>query len=83
MCCCYYRLKVSDEQGLSDTKYVHVKVAAVPDYPPTANAGESVLIHLPHDSVILDASKSTDDKGIVKYKWKQIKGNQVEMKVSS
>lgn len=65
-----------------DIANAHVKVQADPDYPPTANAGESILIHLPHNSVVLDGSKSTDDKGIVKYSWKQTKGNQVEMKVN-
>ena len=32
------------------------------DYPPEANAGEDVLIHLPNNTVTLNGSKSRDDK---------------------
>lgn len=74
---------MTDSDGAVGVAHANVTVQAEPDYPPTANAGESVLIHMPHNQVTLDASKSKDDKGIVKYSWKQIKGNQVEMRVST
>ena len=32
------------------------------DYPPEANAGNDVVIRLPNNSVILDGSRSKDDK---------------------
>lgn len=73
---------MTDSDGAVGVAYANVTVHAEPDYPPTANAGESVLIHLPRDQVTLDASKSKDDKGIIEYSWKQMKGNQVEMKAS-
>lgn len=34
-----------------------------------ANAGEDQILMLPIDIVKLDGSKSSDDKGIVKYSW--------------
>ena len=39
------------------------------DYPPKANAGSDVVIHLPQNSVVLYGNLSTDDKGIVSYEW--------------
>ena len=39
------------------------------DYPPKANAGSDVVIHLPQNSVVLNGNSSTDDKGIVSYEW--------------
>lgn len=34
-----------------------------------ANAGDDQILMLPIDIVKLDGSKSSDDKGIVKYSW--------------
>lgn len=80
----YHRLTVTDEGGLMGVAYTTVSVEAAHDYPPTANAGQSVrIIHLPHNTVVLDGSQSKDDKGIVKYSWKQVKGNLAETKVSN
>ena len=39
------------------------------DYPPKANAGSDMVIHLPQNSVILNGNLSTDDKGIKTYEW--------------
>ena len=39
------------------------------DYPPKANAGSDMVIHLPQNSVILYGNLSTDDKGIESYEW--------------
>ena len=47
--------------------YANVTVQAEPDYPPTADAGESVLIQLPHDEAGADLGLNfwggTDDVG--------------------
>ena len=72
---------MTDDEGAVGVAYANVTVQAEPDYPPTADAGESILIHRPHDEVTLDGGRSKDDKGIVKYSWKLTKGSQVEMKV--
>ena len=79
----YCRLTVTDEAGLTDVAYINISVKAAHDYPPTANAGPSVrIIHLPYNTIDLDGSQSKDDKGIVKYSWKQVKGKLAETKVT-
>lgn len=40
-----------------------------------ALAGDDVTVQLPKDSVTLDGSLSTDDKGIVAYQWVQLPGD--------
>ena len=42
--------------------FVNVTVLAGKDYPPTAVAGNPVLIYLPKDDVYLYGNRSTDDK---------------------
>ena len=78
----YHRLTVTDEAGLMDVAYTNVSVKTPHDYPPIANAGQPVrIIHLPYNTIVLDGSQSKDDKGIVKYSWKQVKGKLAETKV--
>jgi hypothetical protein len=36
---------------------------------PIANAGGDQIVILPADLVVLNGSRSTDDRGIVSYKW--------------
>lgn len=45
---------------------------SVPDHPPIANAGPDVEVTLPTSSVELDGSGSTDDHGIVLYRWESV-----------
>jgi len=40
---------------------------------PIAKAGQNLTVYYPETSVILDASKSTDDGTIVSYKWSQLR----------
>lgn len=40
------------------------------DYPPTANAGDDIVVNLPVNYVTLYGNTSTDDKGIHSYEWK-------------
>uniref|UniRef100_A0A1X7TN54 PKD domain-containing protein n=1 Tax=Amphimedon queenslandica TaxID=400682 RepID=A0A1X7TN54_AMPQE len=44
-----FKLRVTDGDGAVGVAYANVTVQAEPDYPPTADAGASVLIQLPHD----------------------------------
>ena len=37
------------------------------DYPPTANAGEDIIIHLPKNEVTLHGNGSSDDHGMYDY----------------
>ncbi|KAG8272483.1 hypothetical protein J6590_040638 [Homalodisca vitripennis] len=41
----------------------------MPDYPPVANAGQDVILYLPHNNVTLNGSLSSDDKVIVNWEW--------------
>ena len=56
------RLTVTDEQKATSSSDVTVTVLPEQDYPPTANAGDPVLIHLPNNEVTLSGKKSSDDK---------------------
>jgi len=71
-----FQLKVTDNLG--DTSVANVKVTvnpAVPNIPPTANAGTDQIITLPANSVTLDGSGSKDPDGtIATYQWTQLSG---------
>ena len=56
------RLTVTDQDGAQSATFVNVTVSPELDYPPTANAGNPILIHLPKDDVYLYGNRSTDDK---------------------
>lgn len=64
-----FRLTVTDSNGETDNTEASLTVKKEPDYPPKANAGNDVVIHLPNNSVVLNGNKSTDDKGSLKYQW--------------
>ena len=40
------------------------------DYPPVASAGKDITLTLPENSVQLNGYGSTDDYGIVRYRWR-------------
>ncbi|WAR09890.1 CO6A3-like protein [Mya arenaria] len=63
-----FTLTVSDVLGQTDDDTVNVYVKAL-DAPPRADAGEDKTVKLPIDSILLDGSKSSDDRRIVKYVW--------------
>ncbi|XP_052086036.1 dyslexia-associated protein KIAA0319-like protein isoform X2 [Mytilus californianus] len=64
-----FELTVTDSDGASNSTVANVTVIKETDYPPKANAGSDVVIHLPQNSVILNGNLSTDDKGIAEYEW--------------
>ncbi|CAG2204325.1 Dyslexia-associated protein KIAA0319-like protein,Dyslexia-associated protein KIAA0319 homolog,Dyslexia-associated protein KIAA0319 [Mytilus edulis] len=64
-----FELTVTDSDGASNSTVANVTVIKETDYPPKANAGSDVIIHLPQNSVILNGNLSTDDKGIEEYEW--------------
>lgn len=39
------------------------------DYPPSANAGQDVIIYLPQNTFTLNGNLSTDDRGIASWEW--------------
>ncbi|KAL8578420.1 hypothetical protein ACOMHN_014919 [Nucella lapillus] len=64
-----FRLTVTDTDGATNSTSANVTVIKETDYPPKANAGSDVIIHLPRKSVTLCGNASTDDKGIATYEW--------------
>ena len=67
----HYEVKVTvtDKDGAKDEGTAEIDVAQEIDYPPTANAGEDVIIYLPTTEVTLHGNQSTDDHGIVSWEW--------------
>jgi len=62
-----FKLTVADVHGKQDEDTVDIILN--PERAPVAKAGDDITIQLPDNSVVLDGSMSTDDYGIVKYKW--------------
>ncbi|XP_045183076.2 dyslexia-associated protein KIAA0319-like protein isoform X2 [Mercenaria mercenaria] len=69
------KLTVTDSDGATNATTANVTVIKETDYPPKANAGSDVVIHLPQKSVVLYGNLSTDDKGIVSYEWIKASGD--------
>jgi hypothetical protein len=42
--------------------------------PPIANAGNDTIIKLPVNSILLDASRSSDDVNVMTYRWTKLTG---------
>lgn len=53
---------MTDSDGSQSEATVTIAVVQAQDYPPTANAGNPVLLHLPRNEVYLYGNGSTDDK---------------------
>ncbi|XP_072152328.1 dyslexia-associated protein KIAA0319-like protein isoform X2 [Bemisia tabaci] len=67
-------LKVMDASNQTSEGEVHVFVKTPTNKPPVARAGSNLTISLPQTWTTLDGSKSTDDVGIVSWKWESISG---------
>ncbi|KAL3892207.1 hypothetical protein ACJMK2_004439 [Sinanodonta woodiana] len=74
-----FKLTVIDSDGASNSTTADVTVIKEMDYPPIADAGSDLMIHLPQNYVILYGNKSTDDKGIASYEWVKSSGNVADM----
>lgn len=68
-----YKLTVTDLDEAVATATARVTVEGEKDYPPTAHAGNPVVLHLPNNEAVLDGSGSTDE-GELKYKWTYLSG---------
>ncbi|MCL6524176.1 MAG: putative Ig domain-containing protein [Thermoflavifilum sp.] len=70
-----FKLQVVDHQGAIDSGYVTVNVNPSSSRAPHAYAGPDRTIQLPQDTVVLDASGSTDSLGeIISYRWQVLAG---------
>jgi gliding motility-associated-like protein len=74
-----FRLTVTDDGGLTDSDDVIVTVFPEPSavLPPTVDAGEDKLVHLPDNSISITAKADAPDGLIISYKWSQLAGNTV------
>jgi len=60
---------ITDPDGASDSAIATLQVIEEKDYPPSANAGEDVVVYLPNNQVVLHGNQSSDDHGIVSWEW--------------
>ena len=69
-----FQLKVTDNNGATDTDTMQVTVNPVPNQVPVANAGSDQIITLPVNSVSLTGSGTDPDGNITAYQWIKISG---------
>lgn len=64
-----FKLTVTDSDNISNSTTANITVVKAIDYPPSANAGQPVILYLPQNNVTLDGSLSTDDHEITAWEW--------------
>jgi hypothetical protein len=69
-----FELRVTDNNGATDTDTMQVTVNVAANIAPTANAGADQNITLPVNSVILSGSGTDPDGTITAYAWTKISG---------
>ncbi|XP_065768403.1 dyslexia-associated protein KIAA0319 homolog isoform X1 [Muntiacus reevesi] len=75
-----FQLMVTDSSRQQSTAVVTVTVQPENNRPPVAVAGPDKELILPVESTTLDGSRSSDDHGIVFYRWERVRGpSAVEM----
>lgn len=62
-------LTVTDENNNTASAPVWIKVVQEKNLAPTANAGGDQILTLPLTAIYLNGSASSDDLGIVAYRW--------------
>lgn len=64
-----FKLTVTDSDNSTNSTTANITVLKATDYPPSANAGQPVILYLPQNNVTLDGSLSTDDHDITAWEW--------------
>ncbi|XP_011314056.1 dyslexia-associated protein KIAA0319 isoform X2 [Fopius arisanus] len=64
-----FKLTVEDSDNISNSTFANITVLKVTDYPPSANAGQDIIIYLPQNTLTLNGNLSTDDRGIASWQW--------------
>ncbi|XP_023236915.1 dyslexia-associated protein KIAA0319-like protein isoform X2 [Centruroides sculpturatus] len=64
-----FKLTVCDEKQTCSSAETKVNVIQTANAPPQANAGGDRTVYLPCDVVMMNGNQSSDDVGIVSYKW--------------
>jgi len=68
-----FELLVTDTKGQTSKDEVRVFVQTSLNKPPVAMVEHNFTTAKPQDVVLLDGSPSSDDQGIVQYKWTQLR----------
>ncbi|XP_063116029.1 dyslexia-associated protein KIAA0319 homolog isoform X3 [Cavia porcellus] len=69
-----FQLTVTDSSGQQSSAEATVIVQPEDNRPPVAVAGPDKELIFPLDSATLDGSRSSDDHGIVFYRWEHVRG---------
>lgn len=80
----FFRLTIEDSDHATNSTTATITVLKVTDYPPEANAGQDIIIYLPHNNITLNGNLSTDDRGIASWEWTKSASDQnkaVDMQV--
>lgn len=64
-----FKLTVEDSDRVTNFTMANITVLKVIDYPPSANAGQDIIIYLPQNTITLNGNLSTDDRGIASWEW--------------
>jgi len=64
-----FKLTVEDSHHATNSTTANITVLKVTDYPPEANAGQDIIMYLPHNNLTLCGNLSTDDRGIASWEW--------------
>ncbi|XP_015600421.1 dyslexia-associated protein KIAA0319-like protein [Cephus cinctus] len=64
-----FKLTVEDSDHVTNYTTANITVLKVIDYPPSANAGQNIIIYLPQNTLTLNGNLSTDDRGIDSWEW--------------
>ncbi|XP_017877512.1 dyslexia-associated protein KIAA0319 [Ceratina calcarata] len=64
-----FKLTVEDSNHITNSTSANITVLKVIDYPPSANAGQDIIIYLPQNTLTLNGNLSTDDHGIASWEW--------------
>ncbi|XP_046753459.1 dyslexia-associated protein KIAA0319 isoform X2 [Diprion similis] len=71
-----FKLTVEDSDHVTNFTTANITVLKVIDYPPSANAGEDIIIYLPQNTITLNGNLSTDDRGIASWEWTKSQSDQ-------
>jgi ribosomal protein L14 len=70
-----FQLTVTDNNGATDDDNITIIVSSVANQPPTANAGNNIVLTLPLNSTNLNGGGSTDADGTISsYAWTRVSG---------
>lgn len=67
---------MEDSDGVANFTMANITVLKVIDYPPSANAGQDIIVYLPQNTITLNGNLSTDDRGIASWEWTKSQSDQ-------